>query len=242
MNHPEKCSTGFGKDHIQSHLNESSNQSSHDISGSFTACSSMETTHHFSSDKNNHHEMMEEKETDVEETNEEAVSKDDDNAESENIEDVSTVSTKPVQNAHPMESQEDSHLFNYFSKQDDKAAGKSMSNWEGERSLPWSRDGDREQNLSVPMYLYLLNNDIKSKISNLDQKEFEACRARKWDEALRMRGMKSKLSLTREHQLLNAVGLKLDEETRAIGMKSIEERQKVVEKREKLISDGNLYR
>lgn len=256
---------GYSKSHTRSHVTEVLNRSSRDV-GSVSFAAVQEDNHH-NLEETNHSKEVNENNIDTTDFVQNRRSVDHCNGNgtimeetrgalraeenSRKVQEIDLTKKVVVENgAHAnksdhqfVSSQKDAHVRKYFSKADDGAAGKSMDNWENERSLPWSRAGaDREQNLSIPMYLYLKNSDIKSKIMDLGKRELQACRGYRWDEALRLRDMRNKLSLTREHQLLNAVGLRLDEQTRVEGIKSISERQKVINEREKICSNGCLYR
>lgn len=117
----------------------------------------------------------------------------------------------------------------------------SCENYERERSLPWMRDGPREQNLSVQMFRYLAHNDMKNQILDLGKRELLACRKQWWSQALRLRDMRNRLELMREKNLYNTMDLHLDEETKKIGLSSIELRAAHVTEREEVCKNSAIY-
>ena len=117
----------------------------------------------------------------------------------------------------------------------------SCENYERERSLPWMRDGPREQNLSVQMFRYLAHNDLKRQILDLGQRELLACRKQWWSQALRLRDMRNRLELMREKNLYNTLDLHLDEESKKAGLTSIELRERRVTEREEVCQNSSIY-
>lgn len=117
----------------------------------------------------------------------------------------------------------------------------SCENYERERSLPWMRDGPREQNLSVQMFRYLAHNDLKRQILDLGQRELLACRKQWWSQALRLRDMRNRLELMREKNLYNTLDLHLDEESKKAGLGSIGLRELRVTEREEVCKNSAIY-
>jgi hypothetical protein len=94
--------------------------------------------------------------------------------------------------------------------------------------------------MSIQMYRYMRHNDMKRKILDLSEREDSYASKYCWDEALRLREMKNKLNLLKLINLFENHDLKIEEETRKVGLKVIEAIDKLNKQRAN-INNTNMY-
>ncbi|XP_015593453.1 uncharacterized protein LOC107266923 isoform X2 [Cephus cinctus] len=104
----------------------------------------------------------------------------------------------------------------------------------------WPVSSPRETSL-VKKHRYLAHNEIKQLIEEMEERETAACRTHKWQEALRMHDMRTRLEFQRERELFDNLNLHLDDKSRQLGLASIEKRALRLKEREKICEDTSMF-
>ncbi|XP_034940657.1 GATOR complex protein WDR24-like [Chelonus insularis] len=136
-------------------------------------------------------------------------------------------------------------------KNDEDTSGNDVASNEQSEDKDHDKDENKEEILiqlpddlevdSDSMLMYLRDNALKSKIEDLETREYRASTKHLWEELLRLRDMKNRLELFREKQIYKRYDSHIDPIKKEEVLKYIEARSKQLKDRETICADSGLY-